>query len=204
MRVSQDKAAIKVKAGIRQDLVKGCYPPGSPIVIQDEADRFGVSQTPVREALAWLAGEGLIEHSPLVGWRTFDVTPSGLSDLYDLHLLCVFSAVGRAKIAYPKGLVDPPWNPELRGWGVFDDLMDRSSHSAISPVYRTVRDRLQWLRTLEHTLLEDQLQERYIMVAAGNGDWSSCFDLTREYHDRRRDRVTEIAVMAMRLSSYDD
>lgn len=204
MRISgADKAAFKVQAGIRADLLAGAYPPGRSIVIQEEAARFGVSQTPVREALAWLAGEGLIEHTPLEGWRTFELAPSELSDLYELHHICAQFAGSRVGPEYAKGLPDFPWRPDLRGWGVFDDVMERAAQGAVLRVYRTVRDQLQWLRGLEHTLLKDQVQERHVMVAAENGDWQAYAELTRAYHHRRQERVNEIALMARRWSADD-
>lgn len=80
-------------------------------------------------------------------------------------------------------------------------MTERMSQSAVWQVYETVRDRLQWLRSLEHNLLEDQLQERQIMVAAEDGDWKAYIERTRDYHHRRQERVNEIALMAVRLSS---
>jgi hypothetical protein len=46
----------------------GAFAPGRPIVIIDEARRLRLSTTPVREALAWLYGYGLIERAPVGGY----------------------------------------------------------------------------------------------------------------------------------------
>ncbi|MFT3972467.1 MAG: GntR family transcriptional regulator [Amaricoccus sp.] len=49
---------------LRDEILDLALPPGSPVDEVALADRFGVSRTPVREALVRLAGEGLIETLP--------------------------------------------------------------------------------------------------------------------------------------------
>ena len=46
---------------LRMRLRQGELRPGAPLVVMDLAQSLGLSATPVREALAFLAGEGLIE-----------------------------------------------------------------------------------------------------------------------------------------------
>ena len=46
---------------MRQFAREGRFEPGDPLVVTDLAAEIGLSPTPVREALACLAGEGLIE-----------------------------------------------------------------------------------------------------------------------------------------------
>lgn len=46
----------------------GVYAPGAPVVIIEEARRPGLSPMPIREALAWLCGEGLMERAPRAGY----------------------------------------------------------------------------------------------------------------------------------------
>ena len=52
---------FKALDNIRERARAGGYAPGQSIVIVEEARRLDLSTTPVREALAWLCGEGLIE-----------------------------------------------------------------------------------------------------------------------------------------------
>jgi DNA-binding GntR family transcriptional regulator len=49
---------------LRDEILDLKLPPGSPIDEVQLADRFGMSRTPIREALVRLAGEGLIETLP--------------------------------------------------------------------------------------------------------------------------------------------
>lgn len=49
---------------LRDEILELVLPPGSPIDEVALAERFGMSRTPIREALVRLAGEGLVETLP--------------------------------------------------------------------------------------------------------------------------------------------
>lgn len=49
---------------LRDEIIDLSLPPGSPIDEVQLAERFGMSRTPIREALVRLAGEGLVENLP--------------------------------------------------------------------------------------------------------------------------------------------
>lgn len=54
---------------ISDDILNGVYGPGDRLGIDKIAKGYEVSQTPVREALARVAGTGLVEHTGLKGFR---------------------------------------------------------------------------------------------------------------------------------------
>ena len=56
-------AAEIVYRGLWEDIRHGVTPPGSPVIEETLAERFGVSRTPVREALRRLAQDGRLERS---------------------------------------------------------------------------------------------------------------------------------------------
>ncbi|GAC1318722.1 MAG: GntR family transcriptional regulator [Chloroflexota bacterium] len=56
-------SADDVYHGLWEDIRRGVTPPGSPVGEEALAERFGVSRTPVREALRRLAQDGLLERS---------------------------------------------------------------------------------------------------------------------------------------------
>jgi len=58
--LSQSTASIVYK-GLRQQIVDLSLKPGAELVEQKLAHEYGVSRTPVREVLVWLASEGLVE-----------------------------------------------------------------------------------------------------------------------------------------------
>lgn len=95
--------------GLRRDLVTGAVLPGDQIVVIEAAKRLGISPTPVREALAHLAGERLIEDRrrhgyfvPLPSW--FDLIE--LYDLCELHLVAALREAGRSGASAPVGATE--------------------------------------------------------------------------------------------------
>jgi DNA-binding GntR family transcriptional regulator len=62
--------------------------PGSRITVDNLAREFNVSQTPVREALGRLEGEGLVVKTHLVGYNAApQISRRHFDELYDLRLL---------------------------------------------------------------------------------------------------------------------
>ena len=58
--LSQSTASV-VYHGLRQNIIDLTLKPGALLVEQKLAEEYGVSRTPVREVLVWLASEGLVE-----------------------------------------------------------------------------------------------------------------------------------------------
>lgn len=63
-------------------LLAGVLRPGTRINETDLAEEFGVSRTPLREALFLLAAEGLIESRPRRGFYVSELDPDTARDLY--------------------------------------------------------------------------------------------------------------------------
>ncbi len=66
-RTRRPSAAVAIHAHLRDQIVQLVRIPGEPINEREIAALFGVSRTPVREALLQLASEGLIAMVPQVG-----------------------------------------------------------------------------------------------------------------------------------------
>lgn len=64
------------------DILNGVLPPGTRLDENGLAERYGVSRTPVREALRQLATSGLIEMRPRRGAVVASVTKDRLSELF--------------------------------------------------------------------------------------------------------------------------
>src|SRR5919112_2312668 len=89
--------AQKVAARLRQAIVEGEFPPGAVVAEEMLAQSFGVSRTPVREALNQLQLQGLIVIRPQVG--SFVFSP----DAEDIAMLCEFRLIlepRAARLAY--------------------------------------------------------------------------------------------------------
>jgi DNA-binding GntR family transcriptional regulator len=70
---------------IRQDILKGRFPPGRRLKIADFATLYGVSHMPVREALRRLEGEGLIEVAPHRGATVRAIDASFIAAIYEVR-----------------------------------------------------------------------------------------------------------------------
>jgi len=68
---------------VRHLILTGGVKPGEWLRQEKLAEQFGVSQTPVREALKQLSAEGLLEHVPYRGIRVVVFTLTDASDLYE-------------------------------------------------------------------------------------------------------------------------
>jgi len=78
------KAALhdEAAARIRDMIVEGKLDPGSRISERQLCDLFGISRTPLREALKVLAKEGLLVLLPNRGARVAQLTAKDLADLF--------------------------------------------------------------------------------------------------------------------------
>jgi DNA-binding GntR family transcriptional regulator len=79
--------ADRAYADIRRRLVAVDLPPGSSFSETELADALGMGKTPVREALARLRLEGLVQVQPRSGYRVVDVTLKDANDVCDLRAL---------------------------------------------------------------------------------------------------------------------
>jgi DNA-binding GntR family transcriptional regulator len=67
---------------LRAAILANEFKPGDWLRQEQLAQQFGVSQTPVREALQDLVGEGVVERVPYRGIRVIEFTLTDLRDLY--------------------------------------------------------------------------------------------------------------------------
>lgn len=76
-----------VYVSLRMQILKGELPPGHRFIVLDIAKAFGVSQSPVREALERLKQEALIVGKANKGSVVSEVTLKEIRDIYELRQL---------------------------------------------------------------------------------------------------------------------
>lgn len=74
-----------VVARLRDEIGKGLLEPGAPLLQTDIATRFGVSPTPVREALRILEADGIVEYSDYSGATVRTITKDEIHEYYRLR-----------------------------------------------------------------------------------------------------------------------
>jgi len=70
---------------IVRDIRAGVLMPGDRLTETDLAERFGMSRTPVREAIHQLEAEGLVVHTPRLGNTIRALDHSEISELYEMR-----------------------------------------------------------------------------------------------------------------------
>lgn len=81
---------------LREEIIRGEIQPGTVIRDAEIAARFGISITPVREAISQLTAEGLIDLAPNRSRRVTAVTQKSALDLVDVMALLACAGVEHA------------------------------------------------------------------------------------------------------------
>ncbi len=184
--------AEEIRQLLAEEIVRGRLPPGIQLDETDIARKFGVSRTPVREAIRQLEATGLAEARPRRGAVVAAVTKERLDEMFfvmlEMEALCAREAAlcmtrdERAALAALHGTgthlavagdVDGYYRHNL----IFHDAIYVGSHNAyLAETTQTVRKRLAPFRRaqfsgekrtelshLEHGLVVDA-------ILAGEGD----------------------------------
>jgi GntR family carbon starvation induced transcriptional regulator len=85
--VSRATLTSQLEQAIRADIVEGVLRPGHRLRQNELADRYGVSQTPLREALQKLAATGLVVLDPMAGAYVSHLSDGDLVDIFYLRAL---------------------------------------------------------------------------------------------------------------------
>jgi DNA-binding GntR family transcriptional regulator len=98
-----NRLSERLRESIEEDIATGRLRPGTHLDEVDLAKRFGVSRTPIREALSLLGGEGLVELRPRRGAVVAQVTAARLVEMFEvmaeLEAMCARLAARRITAA---------------------------------------------------------------------------------------------------------
>lgn len=115
----------QVYSRLRGEILSCQLAPGQEISESELAERFQVSKTPVREALATLRQEGLVKTFPRRGYQVTPITFGDMNELFDLRTIL---EAGAAELACEQ--ITDEEIARLRGLGEID--YDKSSNDAIT------------------------------------------------------------------------
>ena len=100
-RIAPTALYQEVAERLRQRIFAHELTPGTWIDEQKLAEQYGISRTPLREALKVLASEGLVQLKPRRGCYVTEISRQDLDDIFPLMALlegrCAADAVSRAK-----------------------------------------------------------------------------------------------------------
>jgi len=85
-RVPKSTFRVHIVESLREAILNGDIPPGSPIVEMHLARQFGVSRGPLREAIRQLVEEGLLVTIPYTGTHVRDLSFPDVREIYSLRI----------------------------------------------------------------------------------------------------------------------
>lgn len=192
---SRDPFGVVLKE-LRSQIRRGDIAPGEPLIVMDLAGALALSATPVREALAYLAGEGLIDgrRGKGRGYATWRLGAPDLADLYRLHAVCVQFAIGEAARRESGLHMHEVLGRDLASADaamfavaaerLFEHLVHASGSEALRRTQRSLADRLHLPRLVEHQVLSDVGEELCGLAALEKGG-GPLIQAVRIYHRRR-------------------
>jgi len=177
-------------SSLRERIYSGTLAGGSPIIVQDEAERLRLSTTPVREALARLSGEGLVERASYGGYVTLRLDATAARDRWAMHAHYVRIALevnGRAL-----GALRPPAPPFDASRPIeaanrlFATIVCSTGNQVLWDAFQRVCGQLDLVRRQESALFDDLGDEAMGLYAAYSEEIAPGFAATvGRYHDRR-------------------
>lgn len=180
---------------IRDRAMRGVYAPGGSVVIIEEARRLGLSTTPVREALAWLCGEGLMERAPRAGYLAPRLDAALLRDRFWVRLRCLATSLDlTADLASP-----PTATPGAAGETAVRDLFDRlvraTGNRALVETFHRVDAQLRLLGDAEARVFADAVEEARALVRIETvGSRTQLLTAIDAYHRRRMENAAVIVL----------
>lgn len=71
---------------IKHDIITCKLAPGAPLSENQFIDRFGVSKTPIREALTSLVQDGLVEYTPNRGFMVTTISVADIQEIFEARI----------------------------------------------------------------------------------------------------------------------
>jgi DNA-binding GntR family transcriptional regulator len=173
---------------LRERAAGGAFHPERSIVIKDEARALGLSTTPVREALARLCGEGLVQRAASGGYLGVRLDPDGVRSLYRFRLWCLQRAVSAGSqlpmphASRPLTAGGPP-NPAAP---VFERLVRRSGDLVLQDAVQRTSAQLAILAPSEIRLIGDvQAEAEDLAGQLSRWDLPALSQALARFHERR-------------------
>lgn len=192
-------------SSLRERIRSGHLPGGSPVIVQDEARRLRLSTTPIREALARLSGEGLVERASSGGYVTLRLDAPAVRDRYALQGQYLHFAIRLNHLALagirPPAIDSEHDAPSRAVTRLFSAIVRSAGNQMLWEGYAKISLQLEGLRRLEPLLFDDLQAESSQLYAAFARDFITDFpDVSDRFHARR---VAAAGVLAALVRKRD-
>jgi DNA-binding GntR family transcriptional regulator len=132
-RVSRATLTTQLEDALRLDIIEGVLRPGLRLRAADLTQHYGVSATPLREALQRLAAQNLVTIDPRLGATVSEISQTDLRDIYFMRELLEGIALERSMQR-----ADDTWAQHVTA--TWEDLREQSK----DPAATTRSDALSW------------------------------------------------------------
>jgi DNA-binding GntR family transcriptional regulator len=199
-------------SALRTKLRNGGFAAGSPLVAAELATALAVSITPVREALAHLAGEGLIEERRGRGYFAHRLEMAELEGLYRLHGAYIDAALEEQaqRLALPSSDINRPRTTAVGRDALwirmatetfFATVVKGGDNRPLMMAHQQVTDRLAAPRLHEAVVFDDLGAELDSLVEAlDGGNLETSRAAVRAYHARRLASAKPLAAHLQEVS----
>lgn len=72
---------------LKNDIIKNTLKPGQKIILRELSERYGISETPIKQALNRLVSEGLVESIPRKGMKVRVVKWEEIDNLFEIRYM---------------------------------------------------------------------------------------------------------------------
>ncbi len=197
----RDPFGLAVSA-IRLRLRSGRLVQGEQLMARDLARDLRLSATPVREALARLAGEGQIDDRRGAGYFVWRLDAVDLSELYDLQLAYLRLALSRRHEGATSVQDMPAQADDVAEIETHLRLLILRGRSAVlQDAHALLADRLAPARRVEAAVLADTAQEWTRLAEAQRRDDLESLRAWVETYVARRQRAAPELIGAMRSAA---
>lgn len=183
---------------LRRDLSVGGRAPGTQVRVDETARELKISPTPVREALARLAGERLVQECRRRGYFIPRYSGSELAQLYAMTQACLLTTL--ALVGPPDGRPSAPRVPEVKGdvrpAGLFAQLLAQSRLAMLFDCGALLVDRLAPFAAAEATLFDTGAEVASLTALLDSWDLRGLESAVRDHFESRRakaDRIVSVA-----------
>ena len=188
-------------SSLRDRIQSGVHPGGTPVIVQDEAQRLRLSTTPVREALARLSGEGLVERAASGGYVALRLDGTAARDRYAMRGEYIRIALEANRTAL--GSVRPPaprFDPASPGPAVrklFSTIVCSAGNHVLWIAFDRIAGQLELLSRLEPCLFDDAGPEALALFSAyADGATADFMEAVVRFHARRVSAAAALAALA--------
>lgn len=112
---------------LKERIIRWEYPPGYRITEESLCEEFGVSRSPIREALRMLVENGLVEKDPHRRYTIKQPDLKEIDELYELRLALELYVV--EKLAH-QGMPEETWLKLQQAW---ESLKEQSTSQTVDP-----------------------------------------------------------------------